>query len=249
MTELGEILTAARHDLDLIEPLLKWAHADGYQPEGPTTRRPGSKPPQEHADPDFVPGARDDTGLGNYRRRGAWQVASVKLARVEVYLASALRHARQPALTHPGPTSTDLTLTVSTIRLRLQILGQQGYASGTLADVEHARTELDYTFRNLEACFTEHAEPESAPSTKCRTCLIRDVESRSECGTCRVYKRRHGHARPRELDDQGQTEAEAASVRRQRRGDAWGDESASCTQPLRPADPHGQRHRQGVADR
>lgn len=241
---VADIVAAIRPQLAELEQLLLWAYADGHTPEGRKTPRAPRVPELDEQpidpDPDFVPGAKHDTGLGNYRRRQAYQSSMRHLGRAEVCIAACLVGERQPQLVKPdgGSTLVTIGLLMRSLGVRLDILtGPLAYHDSTSLRLSTiAQHEVSDALTELQVAFVEADEPERrALQLPCRICYKRDAVKKKggRCSTCDNYRLRNHVERPTELDGDDGTDAQA---RRLARGDGWGDEGGSCTTPLRKPD-------------
>lgn len=247
MTTTAELIARCRTDLTLIAQLIPWAHTDAYNPTNAPTERPistlagagtaldelGNWLPATTTpdpDPDHVPGARYDLGLGSHTSRRAYETAVVHIHAAELSIGTAWtfttsRNARllKPLATDPA---AKVLRTIDATRLRLDDLvspSSQPYAVRIL--IGRAADHLDKAWRSLNGAFTiGAADPDTqAQADPCRICEIRAAAERAggRCHTCKTWRDRNGYERPTKLDSVH--DAVAAQERRLARGEGYGE--------------------------
>lgn len=243
----AELVTAARKDLDQVLDAILWAHTDGhYRTNATPEKTPStgtSRPAPDTDDPDQVPGARYDLGIGNHRARRAWQTAIELLAQAELRLQIAAYRAApgagQPLAVRPRWDSTpaELAATIRGAHRRLDVIA--GGAPSTIADDQlgAAATALDEAWRKLKSLDGGSTEGHATAEKPCRICAIRpQAEKKGErCHTCAQWFHRNGYERPTKLDEDAVGQARQAQARRRARGEGWGDEAYSAVSTLTPA--------------
>lgn len=259
-----DTIDTTHHMLTQIDQYLRWTYADAYQPEGPRTRKATTRIPDPDADPDHVPADTTDFGIGNHHRRNAWREAIAGrhgddhhthggLTRIEIHLAYTvhLTGGQQPALGRPQP-HHDLPVVLRAVELdqrRLNIIRLRWPRLHT-DDIHTATHHLDTAHHQardalvaLERAWQEgRADPNTqAVAHRCRNanrgCPNLATGGRARCWGCHRWWQDHGQEKPTRLLAVDLGTAVTAQARRTQRGDGWGDESASCTTPLRKADP------------
>lgn len=253
MTAAHDLVGAIRQDLAMCEEMAQWAYSDGWHPK---TRNPDttSKPiPMQvrdaqrigKADPDQVPGARDDIALGDFAARSAYRAAATELRLAHAHLivaAQAAGQRRQPSV-RPWPRATCpelgvLLTAVQAMRMLLDLVAGPANRT-TSAHLGHARTHTDQAWQALTSYMNRgNADPDKQavgdpaskpqPAKLCKNCKIRE-RVRGEggrCATCGRWFRRKGYERPASRDPLHT--ARAAQARRRARGEGYGDESFSA---------------------
>lgn len=228
---IAELVAAINRDLADVDSEIRWAHTDAYSPHAPDPDRPSRRAPVDDQQPDTVPGARHDIGIGDHRSRAAYQRAVHQLHQAETYLVLAVALAGQPQprrrlTTHP--THADV---LDAIRLASR-------RAATIADYDGphrtqvrraltaARHRTDAAWRTLTAAFqrgTVDPDTQAVGEPPCRVCGVRPRAPKAggRCNTCATWKARNGFERPRHLD--GHDEARAAAQRRRNRGQGYGE--------------------------
>lgn len=81
----AELIERLTDDLHQTDHLIRWAHTNGHWPSNatPATRR---RPTPNTSDPDRIPGARYDLGIGDHRSRAAVHTTIGLLANAEPYI-------------------------------------------------------------------------------------------------------------------------------------------------------------------
>lgn len=192
-----------------------------------------------------MPGPTHDLGIGSHPSRRAWQTATVHLAHAERYTATALHLAtgERPRLIKPTSASPlpDVETTIQRTRARLARITNAPPANGVHPALTIVVTHTEQAWGALNLAFTRGKADPDTQATDHPRCIIcgwrpRADKSGKRCNTCYSWFRRNKRERPVSLDGD-KDEPRRAQARRLERGDGWGDESASCTQPLRPPDP------------
>jgi hypothetical protein len=255
-----EFLDRIRVDLATLTDLVRWAHSDGYQPLAPNSGRSGgvSKPPPipnpnvaagQPGGPDWIPAAEADIGIGDHRRRRAYQATLMALDKIEVHLAWVvfLVDSPQPRLGHPHHHQhvEQVVAAIGYDVRRLNII-RHSWPALSPEDVEAATSHLEDAASQastaaamLAKVFIDHtaAQPLPRPCLNMqRGCPNPAAKGRSRCGSCYSWHRHHRAEKPKRLlrvDLDGPHQAQA---RRVGRGDGWGDESGSCTTTTRGPD-------------
>lgn len=253
MTAAHDLVGAIRQDLAMCEEMAQWAYSDGWHPKGrnaDSTSRPIPMQVRDaqrigKADPDQIPGARDDVALGEYGARVAYRTAAIELRTVHAHLivaAQAAGQLRQPAV-RPWPKAACpelgvLLTAVQAMRMLLDLVSAGTPTRTVTTHLGHARRHTDLGWKTLTAYMNrgsadpdEHAvgDPTTKPKPKklCKVCKIRARVSGEggRCSTCGKFFRRKGYERPTSMDPLHG--GRAAQARRRARGEGHGDESFS----------------------
>jgi hypothetical protein len=185
-------------DLKLVGDGMRWCFNDGYWPRN-SAEHPSrvSKP----TDDDKVPGARFDTGLGNYRSREAFNIGRRLLKRAEVNLALALYGEGIKVQPKLSDANKYLQL-VRSCEMRSSMLPESPRDSLCLSHAVEAYGVVWRIRSTVESATALRHEPYAVTLPQCPTCEIRASRTKQEgeCDTCAQYRRRKGVARPRRLD-------------------------------------------------
>ena len=234
--------------LDQLDELFRWAHSDAYQPVrvDRDTSRGIAPPPSPDANPDWIYGRPDDFGIGNHRRRTAYRASLEQFARCEVMLAWAERTCCGPNLatylTHPRPHDelARIVRDVNVQRHRLDRIDRR-WTPTAQHPVDEATRFANLAVDTLNRVFLEgRANPHTqAVEDRCVNFNVgcpNEREHGYRCWACYRYFNSRGVEKPAALFKRDVAQANAAKARRVLRGDGWADESASCTNPVRPPD-------------
>lgn len=196
MLILAEELERASKALSALLDSLRLAFYDGYYPRNDSSDSKSVVLP----DPDAckVPGAKYDTGLGNYRSRMAFQEASRLLREADVRLAWLLlrQKALQAALPAWEPHNLRDTLATATSLSR-----RLTWASQASLDLAGAAQVVDLVVGAHNRLARLFPEAEQQPVRICKVCERRPAaKKRLLCNTCKTYRNCHGRDRPRAMD-------------------------------------------------
>lgn len=247
MTDIADLLDAIAADCHAVEDRLRWAHTEGWIPGRADRDRP-SKPRDPDADPDVVPGAPRDPGIGNANARGAIALARPSIGQAERHALLVAHHYRLNLSRKHGPNCNvdDLLAAVANVRTVIGHLRKQSHVQvPVVRALDRVRRNLDSAWRQLAAAFRDPASPDAVIADLCIVCTIRpkSVNPKTNkpnkggrCATCAQWKTRNpdGPERPRSLDTRDVPGARAAKIRRVGRSEGWGNESLSCTGPIEP---------------
>lgn len=259
---MRDLIDAVDRDLTQILELTRWAYHDAYQPTNapparPTqprgerigvdyhvdelgdivdTDRPPPTPSSSWSDPDRMPGARHDFGVGSHAARTAYRRSATPLRRADQHLVIAVYEAgvdRQPERQlFAGATLDGRCESLRIMRARLALV-PDGAPKACERQLRKVRVQTDRAARMLLVVFERgEADPDQhavATSELCRICWVRPKADRSggRCHACAKWFTRNGSERPRNLDGPGVADAKRAQRRRLARGEGWGDESFS----------------------
>lgn len=248
---LEEVVAKTAALLASVEDGARWAHAIAYGKAGRglgATRGVVNPESLDERDPDQVPGATYDIGVGDHGTRSAYQLVAHRLGRVERHLDQALfvvtghRLAlAQPTAFTPASELIARRGVIPTCRRRLRAielhLPRTGITVRRRARPPLLRSweELNHGDIHLVEQFERGYRPELSPFPLCTICGIRAAAVRwsdkhqrwvathaGRCNTCAHYYRTHnGAERPRHLDNID--DALEAQLRRLERGEGWGE--------------------------
>lgn len=229
--------------LDQVEDWARWAHTDGYTPQGRRTTgtRPAPLPDPARPEPtaDQAHGATYDTGLGDHTSREAFRGTWPHLRAADGFLAVACYlagHHHQPSVaprTLDRLELVDVTVRCAAIRSRLTLLEvDAGHDIRTATALRQSHHALGLAWDLLSAAL--HRGP-ADPSTQAvgeKRCIICGIRPRAatkgkRCEVCARWFTRNGTERPPSLDRADLSTPAAAQARRRSRGEGWGDESFS----------------------
>lgn len=245
------VIAEAVDHLQRLRDDLRWAFAVAYGRVGrglDASRGAVLATPPDPLDPDAVPGATYDFGVGDTATRDALAVAVNRLALAERYTAEALDAAGStdtpPAVLAPTRASQRavVVLTANGVLVRLLMLrarwpGDEDPAGKRARPlVLKAWQELSRGADDLAKPLRRGHRPEVAAVPNCTVCDIRPQAVRwstkreafvasagGRCKTCMTYYTRSGGTkeRPRSLDNVD--DAIEAQARRAERGEGWGE--------------------------
>lgn len=223
--KFDELTRMIRRDLGLLDDALRWAWNDGHWQTNAAPARPKKPKPDtdQPLDPDRVPGAKHDIGIGSHRRRAAYRTAVDHLDAAEKRLtvAAALEGHPMPRQLAKGHDLEHAIAAISYARRRLDVI-----TADTRGLVAGAAKELDQAVRLLNDAFAEGEAGDPATNAvaepPCKICRIRPRGDKTggRCKTCDTWKTRNGYERPTHLD--AHHDAHEAANRRRQRGEGWG---------------------------
>lgn len=215
---LAEDISAALSKIPKIREDLQWSFYDGHYP-----RHHGSGGKMvvvdPASDPCVVPGAKYDIGTGSYQSRTAYRRATALVRSADVLCAYALRALRCPQAGLPALTDYRLGQALAgcdSLARRLSQLAELPSVPTSLAShVSRACEHTNDAYALLIDAF-QAWRLEQSQLNMCFVCLIRPLEKRravqGRCPTCYMYHRRHGTERPRSLDKDKGSVADAVET-------------------------------------
>lgn len=238
-----ELLARSLADLRDIAHELPLVYYDGYRPQGPRSLdHQARREAALNAGPDFVPGARFDTGVGSYKRKTAYREATRRIASVDRTLYTLLerkgiKQPRQAVFKNSGGLLTvdESLVVITTSQLRILLTARHWRELSKVKGVKRSVTAVAVACDSAWNVVTKStlegkADPDSQAvgEEDCRVCGIRPRRERhTRCHTCQRWWERNGYERPTTLDSHD--DARDAQQRRLERGDGYGDESLTGT--------------------